>query len=232
MTFRKKNRQTKTSKSKRRNKSRRHNKSRRFNKVGGVKVNKPWPSEWSDYGTLIKEGQITPEDDCIICLLKFSETPDQAIYRLDCCDVLVHNDCLLWLCNMKDRTRPADMREEERLHQERDVIRNDDRLEFESKKRALEMNADDIIKIQLRIMDTCPNCRFNEKTKDAHGEIINKMGFHDCMNVYAFRNKSLFTANIDKQPIVRKIYDDNPDTGDEQTETEYLGRNINGYTEE
>ena len=232
MTLRKKNRQTKTSKSKRRNKSRRHNKSRRFNKVGGVKVNKPWPSEWSDYGTLIKEGQITPEDDCIICLLKFSETPDQAIYRLDCCDVLVHNDCLLWLCNMKDRTRPADMREEERLHQERDVIRNDDRLEFESKKRALEMNADDIIKIQLRIMDTCPNCRFNEKTKDAHGEIINKMGFHDCMNVYAFRNKSLFTANIDKQPIVRKIYDDNPDTGDEQTETEYLGRNINGYTEE
>jgi len=232
MTFRTKNRQTKRSKSKRRNKSRRHNKSRRFNKVGGVKVNKPWPSEWSDYGTLIKEGQITPEDDCIICLLKFSETPDQAIYRLDCCDVLVHNDCLLWLCNMKDRTRPADMREEERLHQERDVIRNDDRLEFESKKRALEMNADDIIKIQLRIMDTCPNCRFNEKTKDAHGEIINKMGFHDCMNVYAFRNKSLFTANIDKQPIVRKIYDDNPDTGDEQTETEYLGRNINGYTEE
>ena len=51
------------------------------------------------------------------------------------------------------------------------------------------------------------------------------------MNVYAFRNKVLFTDNIDKQPIVRKIYDDNPDPGDEKTETEYLARNI-GYTEE
>lgn len=231
MTFRKKNRQTKRRKSRHRNKARRQNKSRRFNKVGGVKVNKEWPSEWNDYGTLIKEGQITPEDDCIICLLKFSETPDQAIYRLDCCDVLVHNDCLLWLCNMKDKTRPADMREEERLHQEWEEILNDDRLEFELKKRALEMNADAILKIQHRIMDTCPNCRFNEKTKDAHGEIIDKMGFHDCMNVYAFRNKVLFTDNIDKQPIVRKIYDDNPDTGDEKTEREYLARNI-GYTEE
>jgi len=228
MTFRKRDRKTKRRKSKRRNKSRRHNKSRRFNKVGGVKVNKPWPSEWSDYGTLIKEGQITTDDDCIICLLKFRETPDQAIYRLDCCDVLVHNDCLLWLCKMKAKTRPALRREEERLYEEREEIINDDRIEFEVKKRHLEINADNILKIQHRIMDTCPNCRFNETTKDAHGEIIEKMGFHDCANVDAFRNKELVTDKIDKQPIVRKIYDDNPDTGDEQTETEYLGRNING----
>jgi hypothetical protein len=231
MTFRKKNRQTKRRKSRHRNKARRQNKSRRFNKVGGVKVNKEWPSEWNDYGTLIKEGQITSDDDCIICLLKFSETPDQAIYRLDCCDVLVHNDCLLWLCNMKDRTRPADRREEERLYEEREEIRHDDRLEFELKKRTLEMNADAILKIQHRIMDTCPNCRFNEKTKDAHGEIINQIGFHDCMNVYAFRNKELFTDKFDKQPIVMGIYEANPDPGDEKTETEYLARNI-GYTEE
>jgi len=230
MTF-SKNRQTKRRKSKRRNKSRRHNKSRRFNKKGGVKVNKPWPSEWNDYGTLIKEGQLKSDDDCIICLLKFSETPDQAIYRLDCCDVLVHNDCLLWLCNMKDRTRPADMREKERLLREKLEIENDRRVEPEERERYLEMNADNILKIELRIMDTCPNCRFNEKTKDAHGEIINQIGFHDCMNVYAFRNKVLFTDNIDKQPIVMGIYEANPDPGDEKTETEYLARNI-GYKEE
>ena len=228
MTFRKKNRQTKRRKSKHRNQSRRKNKSRRYNKKGGVKVDKPWPSEWNDYGTLIKEGQITPDDNCIICLLNFSETPGQAIYRLSCCDVLVHNDCLLWLCKMKDRTRLADMREEERLYEERHETLNDRVLDPNAREQLLRMNAVDIDKIQQSIMDTCPNCRFNEKTKDAHGEIIDKMGFHDCMNVYAFRNKSLFTDNIDKQPIVKGIYEANPDPGDEKTETEYLGRNIKG----
>lgn len=225
MTFRKVKKQTKRRKSKHRNKS------RRFNKVGGVKVNKPWPSEWNDYGTLLEEKQITPEDDCIVCLLKFSETPDQAIYRLSCCDVLVHNDCLLWLCNMKDRTRPADMREEQRLYEERRNIRNNPHLRDEQKEEYLRVNADNIDKIQYRIIDSCPNCRFNAKTRDAHGKIIDEVGFHDCMNVYAFRNKVLFTDNIDKQPTVRKIYDDNPPTGDKKTEMDYIGRNI-GFKEE
>jgi hypothetical protein len=226
MTFRKLKKQTK-----RRKKSKHRKKSRRFNKIGGVKVNKPWPSEWNDYGTLLDEKQITPEDDCIICLLKFSETPEQAIYRLSCCDVLVHNDCLLWLCNMKDRTRPADMREELRLYEERHEIRNNPHLRDEQKEEYLRANADNIDKIQHRIMDSCPNCRFNSKTTDAEGKIIDEIGFHDCMNVYAFRNKVLFTVNIDKQPTVRKIYDDNPPTGDQKTEMDYIGRNV-GYKEE
>lgn len=217
----------KTKKNKRK-KSKRRNKSRRRNKKGGVKVVKPWPSEWNDYQTLVEGGEITPDDECILCLGKFSSTQEQAIYRLSCCNVLVHNDCLLWLCNMKDMTRPADMREVRRLHEERQVIIDDQRLSGEQRKEYLRINEDSIHAMEQRIMDSCPNCRFNEKTTDAQGKILDEMGFHDCMNVYAFRNKVLHTANIDTQPRVRAIYDANPPIGDKEAETEYLKRNISG----
>jgi len=49
------------------------------------------------------DGDTVPEDEiCSICLLKFSETPEQAVYKTNC-GHLFHNNCLNNTCVSNER---------------------------------------------------------------------------------------------------------------------------------
>ena len=98
-------------------------KSAHFNKRGGVKVNGSVPV-WNDYETLIEQGKITDDADCPLCLQKFTDTRDQAIYRSGCCKVLFHNDCLLSMCERKDREDKVQTQRRIAGQEFRDIITN------------------------------------------------------------------------------------------------------------
>ena len=48
-----------------------------------------------------KDSKLIENDTCPICLEKFADTPDKAIYKTDCGHIF-HNDCILEICEQKN----------------------------------------------------------------------------------------------------------------------------------
>jgi hypothetical protein len=119
--------------------------------------------KYSGGGTWIdvdNDNTFNDDDECPICLNRFSDTPDLAIYKTDCGHIF-HNNCLNRTCL------------------------------------TAETAGNDLV---------CPSCRADLDTEDSM----------QCTDVYAFRNKTLDTSNLD--PRNRTIYDAQPDVDENDNE--------------